>query len=188
MKMGAIVLALLMTSNLLAADKVDTVFLGEYKLLTTEEGECAETLVVNEGEGSEYALWLTYRNADNAFAGNEKFEDINEPLKTSNDTCFTAGPVNPFCIENRKEITKYDPETLTLEQFEGKKTTFSYAKYSYTKVAPVENALQVTTLKVEKPMVAAAFLFTSVEVGATDLSYYFYPMIKKNSVCVFDKQ
>ncbi len=188
MKLGSLIMGLILTTNILAQDKVESVFLGEYKLISSVEGECAETVVVAEREVSEYALWITYYSESQSFAGNEKFDKINAPLKSSNDTCMTAGPVNPFCFESRKEITKYDQETLTLENFAGKKTTFSNAKYNYTKLEALENGLKVTQLKMEKPMAHGVFTFTPVETGATSTAYYTFPSVKLNSVCIYDKQ
>lgn len=188
MKSKTILLALIFCSPCFGGDKVDPVFLGEYKLISTEKGECAEAVIVNTKERQKYSLWITYRDETNNFAGNEKFEDINDSLISSTDSCMTAGPPIPFCTESRKEITKYDQAAQVLENFYGYKRGMNNAKYKYTKLEVVDGGLKVTRLEMEKPMAPGVFTMTPVEYGATSTSYYTFARVKTNSVCVYDKQ
>lgn len=175
-------------SSLMAVDVVDTSFIGEYKLISNERGECSETIEISTREREKCSLWITYRDANNTFAGNEKFEDINDSLISSNDPCPTAGPVIPLCVISSKEITKYNKEKKILENFFGSKKTFSNANYKYTKLELANKSIVVTRLSLEKPMAPGIFTLTPLESGATNTAAYTFPRIKKNSVCVYDIQ
>ncbi|MCR9203240.1 MAG: hypothetical protein NXH75_01600 [Halobacteriovoraceae bacterium] len=181
--------SLLVTSaTVMAVDVVDSSFLGEYKLISSEKGECSEAVLIKTKEREKYSLWITYRDENNLFAGNEKFEDINDSLITSNGPCPTAGPVLPLCVLSKKEITKYNKEKMILENFFGSKKTFSKAKYKYTKLDLEGQSLTVTQLKLEKPMPPGVFTLTPLESGATNTAYYTFATVNENSVCVYDKQ
>lgn len=184
-----IALAILATTQLAnASTEVSSTFLGDYKLISSQEGNCAESLNIKEGKGTTYSLWVTYRDENIQFLGNEKFEDINEPRQSITDSCLTAGPVIPFCVETRKEVTKFDSDKKVLENFYGKKSNYSTtARYKYTKLEIVNDGLKVTKLEMEKPMAPGVFSFTSVEVGATNRAFSPFAKTKEYSICTYNK-
>ncbi len=170
----------------MASSKVDSSFLGNYKLIANLDGNCPESMVVSDKETTNYAVWLTFYNEAGEFITNEKFDKINQSMQSSNDTCHTAGPVNPFCIESRKELATYDEETLTLARYFGKKTTFSYAKYEYTKLQVKEGAqLEVEYSRIERPMNHSAFTFTPLQTGATSTDFFTLPIVKEQFKCSY---
>lgn len=181
--------AFLATSPLIiASTEVSSTFIGDYKLISSQEGSCAESLNVKEGRGTTYSLWVTYRDENIQFLGNEKFEDINGPRQSETDSCLTAGPVIPFCVETRKEVTKFDKNKKVLENFYGKKSNYSTtARYKYSKLEIVNDGLKVTKLEMEKPMAPGVFSFTSVEVGATSRSFSPFAKTKEYSICTYSK-
>jgi len=187
-KHSILILALLTLSAKAFADtKVDAQFLGEHKLISNIQGQCPESVVLKEKANASYSVWITYYDEAGKFISNAKFDNINSPVKISNDTCMTAGPINPFCMESRKEITKYDEQTNILETFNAKKTTYSNAVYNHVKVQMDAQGLQVSYKKVEKPMAHAIFSFTPIETGATDLAYYTFAMVKESFDCRYSK-
>ena len=190
MKVSIIALISTLSLSLMGAEsevaqKVSSSFLGTYRLLTNLEGECPEYATFKEGAGSNYSAWITFNDSNRAFITNVKFDDINAPTKISNDTCMSAGPVNPFCMETRKELTTYDQENEVLQDYYGKKTTYSNAQFRYVRIQKNTDALEVHFKRMEKPLNHAVFSFTPIENGATDMSYYFFPMITQEFKCTY---
>lgn len=189
MKKHLTAIALATLSSLsMANTKVDSNLLGTYKLVSNLEGECPEAVVVTEKENTGYAVWISFFDTAGDFITNSSFKKLNEPVEVSNGTCFSAGPVNPFCMESRKEMSRYDSENLVLERFYGKKTTLSNAKFTYVKLAVKnESQIEVTYMKMEKPMAHPLFTFTPIESAATDTAYYNFPIIRENFSCNYDR-
>ncbi len=189
MKKQLSAVALTMISAVAMANtKVDSSIIGKYKLLSNLEGECPETLVVTEKENTKYSVWISFYNENAEFISNNSFSNLNEPVEISSGTCFTAGPVNPFCMEIRKELVKYDEQNLVLEKFKGNKKTYNTAKLYYTKLAVKDGSqLEVTYREFEKPMAYAQFNFTPIESAVTNTAYYTFPIFKKNFSCNYGK-
>lgn len=185
----ALALILLVVPTAKATEKVSSSFLGHYQLIENIEGNCAETLEVKERSGDKYALWLTYRDEENHFLGNEKFSEINTPEKSDTDTCMTAGPVLPFCYETIKELTRYNEKKKLLESFYGRKSNYSKtARYEYSKVEQRDGGLRTTQLRMEKVLPLGVFTMTPVEVGANHRAYNPFLKIKKYIICSYRKK
>lgn len=169
-----------------SANRVSSSFVGSYSLIESEKGDCATTLIIKEVEAPNYALWTTFRDENEAFLGNEKYTDINAPRQSETDSCMTAGPVIPFCIETRKELTRYNEEKQVLENFYGKKSNYSKsARYRYSKVERIGDDIKVTQLEMEKVLAPGVFTMTAIEIGATNRPFNPFVEVSKDSVCTY---
>lgn len=184
-----ILIPLLLLSSTFAVEKVDEAFLGKYKLISTEKGECAESAYVRERDNGEYSVWISYWDEADKFLSNDRFAKFNKEEAYSYDTCTTAGPVNPYCFVARKSAARYNGDKKTLEKFSALKKTLRRAEYEYTKLEVVgDDLLKVTTLEMLKPYTFDQFKTTPIDIGATYRPPFTFISIKENSVCVFSKQ
>jgi hypothetical protein len=170
-----------------ADTRVDESFIGDYKLISNQEGHCPETAQIKVRESVSYTLWITFKDERGNFINNDKFTNLNEPERTTSDTCMTAGPINPFCVRSSKELTTYNPETLELKSYSGLKTTYSNAKFSYYSLQMKEGMLELSYMKMQKPMLQALFTFTPVDFMATDLTSFTLPVVENAYTCTYGK-
>lgn len=92
-----IILTTLISLNTVASEAVSKNYLGRFKLLSIEKGDCAEFVELKEKVSQTYSLWITYKDIESNFIGKEKFDELNQPRQNKTDQCPKAGPIIHFC-------------------------------------------------------------------------------------------